>query len=193
MTLPSLVLTTAPEVEPITLQEAKVHLHYTQSDQDDLIEGLILAARRQAESHQSRALITQSWTAGWPCFEPELLIPKPPLQSVESVKYFDTDGVEQTLVDGTDYLVDIASEPGKVVPAPDTTWPATQARPNAVNVAFTCGYGHHGAIPAETKIWMLLLIGTVFQNREILITGTIATEMAAAASLLQSNRIYRFI
>lgn len=89
----------------------------------------------------------------------------PTLQSVESIKYIDGDGVQQTL-DPTQYKVDPASIMGRIVPAYGTSWPATRAEISAVEVSFTSGYGAAAAVPRSIKNWMLIMIGTLYENRE---------------------------
>lgn len=101
----------------------------------------------------------------------EITIPLPPLQTIDSIKYYDTDGVLQTLSPSA-YMVDIYSEPARVTPAVGTTWPSTQNRANAVEVRFTSGYGASGdAVPAGIRHWMLQQIGDMFENREATVMG----------------------
>lgn len=95
----------------------------------------------------------------------EIYLPLPPLQAVDSIKYWDTDGVFQTL-DPASYLVDAVSEPARVTPAPNITWPATQIRANAVEVLFTCGYGPAVDVPAGIKRWIKLRVATKIEHRE---------------------------
>lgn len=98
----------------------------------------------------------------------EIYLPLPPLVSVDSVTYFDETGASQTL-DPSTYVVDPVSEPARLVPVPGTSWPATQRRVNAVSVTFTCGYGAAGtAVPAGIRIWMLMMAGTLYENRELI-------------------------
>lgn len=98
----------------------------------------------------------------------EIWVPKPPLVSVDSIKYRDETGVLQTL-DPSLYIVDSVSEPGRIVPAYGAAWPSAQNIANAVQVSFTCGYGSAAtAIPAGVRIWMLMLAGTLYENRELI-------------------------
>jgi hypothetical protein len=98
----------------------------------------------------------------------EIFVPRPPLVSVDSIKYYDDGGILQTL-DPAAYIVDLNSEPGRIVPAVATSWPSTQNRVNAVEVHFTCGYGASGtSVPAGIKMWMLMMAGTLFENRELI-------------------------
>src|SRR5690606_2147840 len=139
----------------------------------------------QAET--ARQFRNAGWTLTLDAFPPELELRVCPVQSVESVKYYDTAGVQQTL-DSSDYLVDIASEPGRIVPVPDTSWPETQRRPNAVEVAFTAGYGETlSDVPAAAKQAVLLLAGNWFANREPV--GSVGGEIAFTyRSLVNSLR-----
>lgn len=68
-------------------------------------------------------------------------IPLPPLQSVTSLTYVDTDGVTQTL-DPSQYTVDNLSETGRITPAFSTPWPYTRSIINAVNITFVAGYAY---------------------------------------------------
>lgn len=94
----------------------------------------------------------------------EIYLPLPPLQTVDSVKYYDQDGVQQTLSSSL-YIVDTVSEPARITPAYGTTWPSTQNRINAVEVAFTCGYGLAVAVPDGIKSWIKIRIGSLYEHR----------------------------
>src|SRR5882757_5754190 len=111
----SLVTTVAPPVEPLSRDEVKVHLRVDHATEDGLIDALIIAARRQAESETGRRLVTQTLSLGladfpriWPWAispgaEPArrfvfpgrfvagvIDLPVEPVQSVTSVIYYDS-------------------------------------------------------------------------------------------------------
>jgi hypothetical protein len=96
----------------------------------------------------------------------EITLPMPPLQSVESIKYYDATTQALTTLDPSQYLIDIISEPARITPAYGTSWPATLSRINAVEIAFTCGYGLAVAVPQGIKNWMLVRIGSLYEHRE---------------------------
>ncbi len=157
--------TSQPALEPITLAQAKQHLRVDHPDDDELIEDLITVARVAAEDRCGRSLISCGWRLTADNFSPALELPNPPLISVQSVKYFDTDGTERT-IDPKCYFVDAVSEPSVVVPAVGYTWPLTQDRVNAVVVDYTCGYGvQASAIPRPIVQWIKLAIGDMYENR----------------------------
>lgn len=161
----ALIRIAAPASEPLTLAEAKLHCRVDGTDEDALITALIVAAREQAEHETGRALITQTWELVLDAFPEAFVLRKSPVQSVTSLKYLDSaTGAEQTL-DPADYLLDKDSEPGYVVPAYGKAWPYSREVPNAVRVRYVCGYGLAVAVPQAIKQWMLLAIGTMYENR----------------------------
>lgn len=165
-----LSLQSAPAEEPVSLEEAKLHLRVDHDDEDTLINADIAAARRYCEQTVlSRALITQTWDLymdKWPDGD-ELLIPQPPLQSVDEVAYTDEDGTEFTF-DAVNYIVDTASEPGRIALKSTASWPSVTLQVvNGVRVRFTAGYGDAaGDVPETIRKAMKLLIGDLYEHRE---------------------------
>lgn len=149
----SLKLITPAAVEPITLTEAKAHLKVDHTDDDILITSLIVAAREHAEGFQNRALVTQTWELvldAWPRGD-SIDMPLPPLQSVTSIKYKDTEGVESTWA-ATNYIVDIDSFKGRVALAYGISWPSESLYPvGAIRIRFVAGYGLAVSVPEMTK------------------------------------------
>lgn len=191
----SLALVTGPASEPVTLSEAKAHLKVEHSDDDTLITSLIKAARGYCETYTRRAFITQTWDLFMDEFPPSsdepIFIHNPKLQSVTHVKYFDINNVEQTWA-GANYQVDIATEPGRILPVDGTTWPAVKRRMNAVNVRYVAGYGAASDVPQEIKQAMLLLIGDWYENREDSSLTNSGASSHAIKSLLYSKRVLVF-
>jgi len=155
------IATTADE--PLSLYEAKAHLRAADcDDEDDLIAALIATARQALEDRLQRALVPSTWRLSLPGFGAALELPMPPTVSVQAVRYWDAAGAQQTL-DPAQYMLDAVAEPAQLVPAPGTAWPATQERPNAVEVDYTAGYTE---LPAPLRSWMLLAIGDLYTRRE---------------------------
>lgn len=195
-----LVLITAPETEPVSLAEARLHLRLDASGDpashpdDDLVTALITAARQSLDGRDGwlgRALITQTWELRLDAFPAGIRLPLPPLRSVTSIKYDDADGVEQTLA--TDQYVVTADEPAVIVPAYGVTWPSTRAMPEAVRARFVAGYGDAAAdVPAPIKAAILLHLGTLYRDRETVNIGGGINEMPAYANLLAPYRVWSF-
>ena len=114
----------------------------------------------------SAALLVDSYPAASKTFrENDLVLPLPPLVSVESVKYLDTNGTLQTL-SSTNYVVDTGSYFGAIRPAFGKTWPATALDPSAVRVEFTCGNATADVVDSDLIMAILLLVGHYDLNRE---------------------------
>ena len=169
----ALTLITPPTVEPITAAEAKASPSFRVSvaTDDADITVLIKAAREIAETITRRAFITQTWELvldGFPTGGIELYCP--PIQSVTSIKYIDTDGEEQTLGPLL-YSVDDDSEPGLITPAYGETWPSTREQINAVRVRYVAGYGAAADVPAAIKTWIKMRAGTLYDNPQGIVVG----------------------
>lgn len=191
MNEPSFVrVVTPPAAEPLTLDEAKLHLREDGTDQDDLIEALITATRMHAERRCRRSLVQQTLELtlpSFPCDTDVILLPRPPLISVESVKYVDFAGNLQTVA-AADYQVDTYSEPGKVKPVYLKWWQPTRNDFNAVQVRYIAGYApQQGSpqplnylsanVPEGIKQWMRVRIAQLYEHREAVVVGTIIASL----------------
>lgn len=184
---------TAPTVEPVTLADAKNHCRVDGTDDDALITSLIVSARESAEHETGRALCTQTRELVLDAFPEAFVLRGSPIQSVVSVKFLDSTGVEQTL-DPQDTLLDKDSEPGYLVPAYGKAWPETYPVPNAVRVQYVCGFGGASAVPESIKAWIKLAVGTMYAQRE-----TIGSNQTASLPdrfwhrLLDPYRVYEVL
>ncbi len=192
-----LKLVTKPSKEPITLDEIKDHLKLELSDasEDPLVSRLIVAARRRAENFLWRAIMTQTWDYFLDDFPGDLddtiFLPLPPLQSVTTVKYIDLDGVQQTL-SATLWKIDTVSEPARLVPAFNETWPSTRDEINAVEIRFVAGYADIGEVPEEIKTAMKMMAGTWYENRESQQEGAELQPIPLNEDAVADYRVYRF-
>lgn len=160
--------TAEPAQEPITLAEAKLQMKITQVNEDALIRSYIVAGRQAAEEYMSRGLFTQTWLAVCPDFADRIPLPMAaPLQSVTSVKYYDTTGTLQTLAT-TYYTVDTTSRPGRIVRAPSQMWPSIQADrlEGAVQITYVVGWATVAAIPERIKQGIRFYVTYLDADRE---------------------------
>ena len=182
-------VTTAPQTEPVTLVEAKLHLRVDHSADDDLITSLIVAAREYCEHYQNRAYIEQTITARLDSFSKAMVLPMPPLISVSSVKYYDSAGDQQTLSSDL-YDVDVTSEPGLVTLGYNDSYPTIQAIHHSIEIIYKAGYGSAASsVPETIKAAMKLLIGHLYENRQTVSAITLKEVPMAVKSLLSIDRI----
>ncbi len=162
--------TTGPAVEPLSLAEAKLHLRLDGVEEDDLVAALIRAAREAAESFTGRALIAQGfrlWLDRWPAGRRALDLPRPPLLAVDGVSSFDEDD-QETALDPALWLADRVATPGRLVLRAGASAPLAGRAANAIAVDYRVGYGSDPEdVPAPIRRGMAVLVGTLFESREI--------------------------
>lgn len=167
-------LITAPSAPVVTTAEARaqVNAYGTASDPQlaAMVEAVVSGLDGSA-GELGRALVEQEWELALDAFPSSAIcLPLPPLLSVESVKYVDPEGVQQTMAPAG-YTVE-PGEHGFAMPAHGTRWPATRAQPLAVRVRFKAGYGATGdKVPAAIRSAILLRVADLFENRESSIVG----------------------
>ena len=172
----SVTLITGPTREPVSLAEAKAHCRVDTNDEDGLIAGYLLAARQHVETYTRRALLTQTWDQSVDELGSEIVLLRPPVQSITSLKYLDSTGVEQTLAPSQYRLVKRATGEFVIVPAYGVTWPTAQAVEAAVTVRFVAGYLPE-TVPEPLRHGILLLVGHWYENREAVDTRGSASEV----------------
>lgn len=159
-------LTTAPTVEPVTVDQLRMHSRISFADEDSVLAAYIKAAREMVETDLMRALCTQTWTLKLDQFPCDLIeLRRCPAVSVTSITYTDTAGASQTLA-ADQYVVDTNSEPGRITPAYGASWPSTYAQANVVTVVFTAGYGGQADVPERAKQAIRMLAAHWAINRE---------------------------
>lgn len=176
-----------PESEPVTLEEAGLHLRVEDEGEDSIIASLITTAREYCESFtgKSLALKTYEYIAG--PFQRQfdsIKMPMPPLKTIVTFKYLNTQGQQISLAEDIDYFLITGLEPGFVCPDLKKGWPMDcSRRPDAIRIRFTAGYDE---VPRSIKQAMLLLIGHFYENREAVYIGSKgeAKELPLAVSSL---------
>jgi uncharacterized phiE125 gp8 family phage protein len=147
----------APLLEPVSLAEVKDQLGINDTRSDGLLSRRIAEARQWAESYTGRAFLQQTREIRWDCFVQRHECPS--ALTVVSVKYIDTNGVEQT-VSSSDYTLDTYAFIPFVQSAYGVSWPSPRHQRNAVRIQFTAGYGDTvESVPALIKEALVLLVG----------------------------------
>lgn len=183
----SVKTTTGPSEIPVPLADAKTWLRIDGSGEDAVVTRLVKSATGIVETYVRRALITQTKRLTLDGFPDSLAdraaVVRPrdsyliaretgalwlpyaaPLQSVESVKYLDRDGDQQTL-DASEYRVDDKSELAFIVPVDDADWPDSLNEPGAIEISYVCGYGDEDTdVPSELQQAILELTQRLYDR-----------------------------
>lgn len=202
-----LMISTAPTCEPVTVEEAAEWLRLTNTADYPLVNGLIVAARQHVETIMRRCLIATEWKYtldDFPCgdFDSVIKLPRPPLQSVSSIKYHDSDGTEQTW-SSAEYLVDTTSEPGVISRVYGFAWPYLTPRRAGITITYVAGYtpitvgltavsdsAKRAAVPEAIKVAIRMLVCHWFENPLPVNVGNIATPFDFAMQSILSGQSY---
>lgn len=208
-----LTLVTPPTAAPVALPEVKaaLKLEDDQTDDDAVLAGLIRVAAEECEKFTGRALMSQTWQLfldAWPGDDSEALweglregpetwlqgkpaaieLPKPPLQSVSHVKAYDDSDVG-TAWAASNYFVDAATEPGRIVPRTGAAAPTITRTANGLEVQFVAGYGAapHD-VPEALRQGMVEMVKAIYDGCD---DTAEAMKQSRAGVLWQSFRVVR--
>ncbi len=96
--------------------------------------------------------------------EGPILLPLPPMLAVTSINI--NAGVnDASVIDPATYII----KTGALVPEiwPVDRWPTVIAAPRAVSVTYTAGYDDDHPYPPKLKLFIKMLVGHYFENREL--------------------------
>lgn len=187
----ALVVIAQAAVAPVSLADAKAHCRVDHSSDDVLISALVSGAGEYVSRFTRKALIHTTYRYTFDTFpDGPIELPRQPVPSIPvggsyayampRVRYYDTAGDRQTMVEGDDYELDLGNNPPRLVLPPMTYWPLTQpGKVNAVEVDFVAGFGANSAgVPELLRQAILMLVAHWYENREAV--GSVGQEVPLA-------------
>ena len=169
---------------PVSLDDAKQHCRIDIDDDDALITSQLAAMVLQGEQVTNRQFAPAPWVLKLDTFPgtDTIELPKPPLLSISSIQYVDTDGATQTFSSG-DYSADRTSEPGRVVLGFGNSWPSARSQPDAVTITYIAGYGSVVTAVNATNVFTVASGGRSYadnmQVRLFSVGGSVPTGLTA--------------
>lgn len=193
-----LVIHTEPASEPITLAEAKAYLRIDSSGDDALINSLIVAARKLCEEHMQRAIITQTlqlfidtteeidqplWegmrTGPYLNYHKNYIdLPMPTVTAVTHIKTYD-DSDSSTTFASSNYYLDNARQPARVVLRTGSTFPTALRVANAIEVKYVTGYANANSVPAPIKFSIYQVLTYLYEHRGDMYEGKTSLPITA--------------
>lgn len=156
------ILVTGPAVEPLSLEEMRLHLRLDDTQEDDLVGSLIKATRLMLEAATRLKFVSQNWRlsiAQVPAGR-AIRVPLAPVLSVDAVRVFDAAGVE-ALVDPARYQLRRGSEPALVA-----LKPGFPDAPGGIEVDLTAGFGPSAIdVPEPLRQAARMLVAYWFEHR----------------------------
>lgn len=186
--------TVPPAVSPVSLELLKAQSVIKITEDDLLAVHYLESATAWVERYTGRALIEQTWTLTLdapPAYRAmgAILLPRVPVLSVTSVKSYSPTDVETAMSAVTDYAVDIASEPGRIVLRDGIAWPSGLRNHNGLVVTYKAGYGESGeSVPIDIRQAICLLAAHWYENREASINTDLTEIPFGVQSLVDSYR-----
>lgn len=173
----------------VTLDDARHHLRIDHSDDDAYITTLIRVATTAVQERLERTLGVTTWDyridSEGICWGFDIRLPMPPLLEVVSVKYFDTDSVEQTYAPANYRAFGIGGR-GGIRLTGGASWPSLRSGPEAVTIRFSAGYEE---VPAPIRQAVLLVVGQLYAQRGEMVQENL-TEDPAIKALLAPYRVF---
>jgi uncharacterized phiE125 gp8 family phage protein len=182
----SLVMTSGPALEPVSLAEAKAHLRIDGTAEDSLIQSLVITSRLHIEAALGLALIRQSWTLfldRWPRSS-RIIMPLRPISDVDHVRVWDAAGTSQ-LLDPATFILDGQGLPPRLAAISGQALPEPGRAVNGIEIAFIAGYGPAAAdVPSPIRHALLLLVAHWHEHREPVEIGAGVNAVPAMVSEL---------
>ncbi len=164
---------TAPASEPVTLAEAKIYLRVDGADEDSLISDLIVSARMSAEYWLKSSLITQSWRLVYNDYlDSEIILPMPPIVSINSVVVTNRDATTQTIPPSNYYLN----------AAKNKLLFDNCVSGFSIEINYNTGYGAAAQIPQPIKYGILAHIAALYDERGLIGQENLPQQVSALYS-----------
>lgn len=173
-----------PPAPVVTWADADAYLNLSgDTTQQARVEALIDAATEYARKATGCSIGSQTLEVRFHAIGTEIDLPFGPVTSIVSIKYLDSDNVEQTLAN-TVYqrLAD-----GRVVLKASQSWPSIYDDPEAVRVQYVAGDA-----PKPIEVAILALVAHWNEHRETVNVGNITSELPlSTVELLSRYKAYR--
>jgi uncharacterized phiE125 gp8 family phage protein len=185
--------TVPPTFLPVTVDECRYQMGVSNAgdnSRDLIIESRIRAVTRWFENLTATKICQQTVTAYGCEFGDDPINLIRPLQSVISIHYIDSAGVDMTLLN-TDYQVSTVFN--RVSPAFDIGYyPFAREQDESVRIEYVSGYASADLIPVEIKEAILFTVGAYEQFQPAIEAGIRPqTVPYAALQLMQEHMDYR--
>ncbi len=155
-----------PEDELMTLEEAKLYCRYTENDDNDYLETLIVLAREQIETYTQRTVAKKRFKMtldGFPYWD--ITFPKDKIASLVSFQYRDENGDMQD-VDPSIYDLQIKKEPGVILRKPNSSWHKTNKEKGSVVLVYDVGWEPE-EVPKNIIVAAKSLVKFYYHEREL--------------------------
>lgn len=184
----SIRLITAPNQEPVTLNEFKEWAKIDSNAEDSLITGIITTARESAERYMRRSIMTQTRsltidmprstldnmlgdgvydlpvTALYGDVPKSIELPYGDVRSITSVVTFDTANAQNTYA-ASNYFLDAGSS--RLVLNDTAAWPSNMREKASITITYVAGYATINEVPRSIKSAILMHAMQMYDERTL--------------------------
>lgn len=187
----TLSMLAGPQIEPISVAEAKLFLRIDHDAENEIVAALITTARLHVERMTRRIMLAQSWRLYLDAL-PASRIAKigiGPVREVTQVTCYDQNG-DPEIIPPEDYVVDVSAVPARIKFRPQAL--QNQKRElNGYEIDFTAGFGATTLdVPADLRQAILMLVAHWYENRSAVSTDvSVAATPNGICELIQPYRV----
>lgn len=182
------VVVITPPAPDIDLELVKTQLRVEGEDDDVLIQAFIDAACSHIDGPSGwlgKSIWPQTLELRQNALCGPIRLPYGPISEVASVKYIDSDGVEQTVDDATYTL----TGDGNLVLAYNQSWPSHRGDAEGVRIQYEAGFEE---TPSAVIAAVLIMVADLYKNRESNGPDGSAIQMSTTVeNLLAPFRVWR--
>lgn len=167
----TLSMLAGPQLEPISVAEAKLFLRIDDDAENEVIAALITTARLHVERLTRRIVIEQTWRFYLDDLPESCLVELGigPVRDVLQVIAYDREG-EPTMVSPEDYVVDLTGVPARIK-FRSTARSLSTRELNGYEIDFIAGFGPTTLqVPHDLRQAILLLVAHWYENRSAVST-----------------------
>ena len=182
----------------VSTADAKEHLAVLHSDHDTLIASLVGYATELVQNMASIQIPQKTLRVTLDSFpSDEIILPRPPVQSITSVKYYDSDNILQTWSD-TEWESDLyADSPWvanlnntRIRPVSSNVWPTVYSRISPVQINYVAGWKTAASVPGPLIQAIKIVTADLYENREDVIVGHVTANLHIIEKLVSTYRSY---
>jgi uncharacterized phiE125 gp8 family phage protein len=173
--------------EPVSLAEIKRHLDIVRNDQDEMLLGMIVAAREWVENYTGLILTRREVVQVFDRFTGRMQLNAWPVaeDATVSAQYTDNAG-QQASVEGLRLMA--AVRPARINPAFGVAWPSA-ACGEPIVVRVLAGYAAPADVPYSLKAAISLMVGDLYNQREETAVGVSIQASGAVTNLCHPYRM----
>lgn len=164
-------LVTGPSGSVVSTADIKAHLYVDFSDDDTLLDGLVESATVSIENYLGRKLRTEVWDFRYTNWASASVVRAADVSAFTSVKYYDTEEVEQTL-SSDNYFVEYAYNSVYWTLVDAASYPeVSRTRKFPITIRLSMGYATASDVPEPIKLALKNLVGFYYSHREVTVVG----------------------